>query len=61
MTTIPDQPPSPRRGLWRIRSIRNRPDRRLLRARPQPLHAALAVGLGCDSIGYRFPPRPEWY
>lgn len=26
----------------------------------QPLHEALAVGLGCTSVGYRLRPQPEW-
>lgn len=30
------------------------------RSSPQPLYEALAVGLGCISLGYKMQPPPEW-
>lgn len=48
--------PSPRRrGSLRSVSRHNRS-----RTVYQPLHEALALGLGCTATGYRMTAQPEW-
>ncbi len=51
---------APRTWLFRRRSAATRIRNTAPRPRPQPLHEALAVGLGCISFDFEMQPPAEW-